>query len=333
MEMDRLDRAEELPAEWDEAAADCYQKREFLLHCQRHNPCRQRYYLLSENGRLLSGAVVYTLRLDLFTYRGIRSPVTIRIVGIPASVSSAGLVGDPSFHGRFLSKILPNEPGLVACLNLDAVPYGSPMFVGRTWPDIVLTNRFDSWESYCAALRSHYRRRLLRVIDDSSDFEMRRSSCASFTDEMHALYLEVFRRSEGKLECLSAGFFQNLPAAFCLSTYSAGGRVRGWTITVRDGDRLSFFLGGQDYTGSPEKLYLVKLLDIVKQGVSSRVGSIDLGQSAEVPKMRLGGVPREKLMLAYHRRAIPRALLRAGMGVLSYRKRLPPAHVFRDGIP
>lgn len=332
MTIDRLERAHELPPAWDGLAGEYYQKLEFLGHCQEYNPCRQRYYLLSDGGRLLAGAVVYTLRFDLFTYMGIRSPLTMQIVGIPASVSSAGLVGEPSRFGALLTKILPHEPGLVACLNLDAVPAGSPMYVGRTWPDIVLENRFASWEHYLAALRSHYRRRLLQVVRDAAGFEVRRMPCSSFTDQMHALYLEVFARSEGKLECLSVEFFRNLPAAFCLTTYSAGGRVRGWAITVQDGGRDYFFLGGQDYSCSPEKLYLVKLLDIVKNGVGSNARSIDLGQSAEVPKMRLGGVPREKIMLAYHHRPLPRNLLRAGMGVLSYRKHFPVARVFKDGI-
>ncbi len=332
MEIERLEHTDELPAAWDGLAADYYQKREFLGHCQKYNPCRQRYYLLLEGGRLLAGAVVYTLRLDLFTYMGIRSPLTMQIVGVPASVSSAGLMGDSSLFGTLLTKIVPNEPGLVACLNLDAVPAGSPMFVGRTWPDIVLENRFASWEAYLAALRSHYRRRLLQVVNDAPGFEVQKMPCSSFTDRMHALYLEVFARSEGKLECLSVEFFKNLPAAFCLTTYSVGGSVRGWTITVQEGGRYYFFLGGQDYTCSPEKLYLVKLLDIVKSGVGSNARSIDLGQSAEVPKMRLGGVPREKIMLAYHHRPVPRNLLRVGMGVLSYRKHFPRAHVFKDGI-
>ena len=328
-EIDRVGRAEELPEQWDALTADYYQTREFLSHCQAYNPCRQRYYLCSESGSLTAGAVVYTIRLDLFTYRGVTSPVTTQIIGIPASVSSAGLTGDPALHGEFLSRILAYEPGLVACLNLDSIPAGSPMFPGRTWPDIVLAHRFSSWEEYVSALRSDYRRRLMRVMAAASGFEIRRTSCRAFTDDMHRLYLNVFSRSEGKLERLDASFFQNLPASFCLTTYAAEGSVRGWTITARDRDRFSFFLGGQEYAHDPKTLYLVKLLDIIRTGIGLGASTIDLGQSAEIPKMRLGGRPREKYMLAYHHRPLQKSLLRAGMGALSYRKRFPEMHVFR----
>ncbi|MGO9309377.1 MAG: hypothetical protein ACLQDL_10185, partial [Spirochaetia bacterium] len=221
--LDRVERADEIPTQWDALAADYYQKRTFLCHCHTYNPCRQRYYLLSENGNLLVGTVVYTLRLDLFTYLEIRSPTTMQIIGIPASVSSAGLVGDPRLHGELLARILPHEPGLVVCLNLESVPAGSPMLAGRTWPDIVLANRFGSWEGYVSALRSDYRRRLMHVLDDASGFTMQQSSCSSFTDAMHALYLNVFNRSGGKLERLDVAFFRNLPDSFRLSTYTAGG--------------------------------------------------------------------------------------------------------------
>jgi len=206
------------------------------------------------------------------------------------------------------------------------------MFVGRTWPNIVLANRFASWEHYLAALRSHYRRRLHQVLEDAAGFETRRMPCNLYTDKMHALYLEVHRRSKGRLERLISTFFRNLPESFCLTTYTAGGKLRGWTITLRDGDRFCFFLGGQDYSYSPRRLYLVKLLDVVKSGVESGASTIDLGQSAEVPKMRLGGRPHEKIMLAYHRRLIPRVMLRAGMGVLSYREHIPDTNVFKGGV-
>ncbi len=331
--LEKVERPGDLPAGWDTLASDCFQKRDFLSHCHAFNPCNQRYYLYGTNGSVEAGAIVYTLKLDLFTYLGIKSPMTMQIIGVPASVSSAGMVGNPALFGAFLSDLLPFEHGLVACLNLDATPAGSPMSVGRTWPDIVLKNRCASWNEYLSSLRSDYRRRLRDVLKDADTIEARRQPCAAFTDEMHKLYVEVLKRSEGKLERLEAPFFRNLPAHFCLNTFHAGGHIRGWTITVRDGDRFSFFLGGQDYGWSPRKLYHVKLMDVVRNGIESGVSTIDLGQSAETPKMRLGGEPQEKFMLAYHHRMIPRALLRAGMGMLSYRKNFPQAHVFKEEIP
>jgi hypothetical protein len=326
-----MEQVHDLPEQWDELASDYYQKRAFLSHCQEHNPCRQRYYLLSTGGRALVGAIVYTLRLDLLTYLGIRSPMKMQIVGVPCSVSSSGLVGDASFQGELLRRIMSQEKGLVACLNLDTLPENVPAAVGRTWPDIVFTNSFQTWEQYISTLRSPYRRRLLQVQEDASRFALHTGPCLSFTREMHAMYLEVFGRSEGKLEKLDAAFFRHLPESFCLTTYAAEGTLHGWTITHRDGERFSFFLGGQHYRYHPKKLYLVQLITVLRHGIASGARMIDLGQSAEIPKMRLGGHPREKIMLGFHSRPMLRAILRTGFGLLSYRKHFPETHVFRDG--
>ncbi len=329
--LDRIEQVHDLPAEWDELASECYQKRAFLSHCQDYNPCHQRYYLLTGDGRLLAGGIVYTLRLDLLTYLGIRSPMKMQIVGVPCSVSSSGLVGDVAFQGEILGRILSQEKGLVACLNLDTLPANVPAAVGRTWPDIMFSNSFETWEQYIAGLRSPYRRRLMHVQEDAAGLVLHTGPCRSFTPEMHAMYLEVFNRSEGKLEKLDTTFFSHLPESFSLTTYMAGAILHGWTITHRDGERFSFFLGGQDYRYKPKRLYLVQLMTVLQHGIASGARTIDLGQSAEIPKMRLGGIPREKIMLGFHSRPMLAAILRAGIGLLSYRKHFPETHVFRDG--
>jgi hypothetical protein len=331
--LDRIEDADDIPGAWDILASDYYQKRTFLAHCQQYNPCSQRYYLLSNAGRLHAGGIVYTLKLDLLTYLGIRSPMNMQIVGVPCSVSSSGLVGIGALQGELLRRILCQEKGLVACLNLDTLPENVPSAVGRTWPDIVFANSFHTWEEYSSTLRSPYRRRLLQVQEYATSFTLCTGPCCSFTREMHAMYLQVFNRSQGKLERLETAFFRKLPESFCLTTYAAGGTLRGWTITQRDGDRFSFFLGGQDYRYNPKKLYLVQLMTVLRQGIASGAKLIDLGQSAEVPKMRLGGIPREKIMLGSHSRPMLRAMLHVGIGLLSYRKHFPETHVFRDGAP
>jgi hypothetical protein len=331
-QLDRVECVEGLPEEWDRLAADYYQKKAFLRHCQEYNPCRQRYYLLSEAGNLVAGAVVYSLRLNLLTFLGIKSPLTMQIMGLPCSVSSGSLVGAPIFHEPLLRQMLDYEQGLIACLNLDTLPKDLPMAVGRTWPDIVFARRFDSWDHYVASLRSQYRHRLMKVQEDAARFSVQTESCTSFTEEMHAQYLEVLSRSQGKLEKLELGFFKNLPDGFCLTTYRTEGVVRGWAITLSDSERFYFFLGGQDYSYSPKSLYLVKLMTVLKQGIASGAALIDLGQSAEIPKTRLGGTPREKILLAYHTRPLFHRMLRATINLLSYHGRFPDTRVFKEGV-
>ena len=130
--LDRVEGTEDLPDEWDRLATDYYQKKVFLRHCQEYNPCRQRYYLLSEAGNLVAGAVVYSLRLDLLTFLGIKSPLTMQIVGLPCSVSSGSMVGASVFYEPLLRQMLNYEHGLTVCLNLDTLPRDLPMAMGRT---------------------------------------------------------------------------------------------------------------------------------------------------------------------------------------------------------
>ncbi len=73
MEYKRIQEAINLPPGWDELADNYFQQSKFLLHTERYNPCQQRYYLCFDNGRLISAAIVYSLRLDLLTFINVKS--------------------------------------------------------------------------------------------------------------------------------------------------------------------------------------------------------------------------------------------------------------------
>jgi hypothetical protein len=63
------------------------------------------------------------------------------------------------------------------------------------------------------------------------------------------------------------------------------------------------------------------------------VTTLDLGQTAEVPKTRLGGSIVEKGMFGWHSNPVARHLLGIGRGLLEYRTTVPEAHVFRSAAP
>jgi hypothetical protein len=129
-------------------------------------------------------------------------------------------------------------------------------------------------------------------------------------------------------------FFRNLPDEFSLSSYDAAGELVSWTITVPDGRRLVYFFGGMDYRALRRyQSYFVGLMNIVRDGIGGRYPSIDLGQTAENPKLRFGGrtVPLD-MFLSHHNPLLRRALAVAAP-LLGYRPRLPQFHVFggREG--
>lgn len=321
--------ASELSGEWDELAGSYFQQRTFLLYSEAHNPCRQRYYELHDGGRLAAGACVYTLRLDLLTFAKIRSPVRFAIVGIPASISSPGLIGEADSIVRLLPGIFAAEKGLVLLLNLAPGLSAAPAVAMRMMPTVLLRHDFGSWEEYRRALRSNYRRRL--TLNERAFNGVRRETgpCSGFSTEMYALYLQVMARTTTKLEEISFEYFRNLPEEFALTTYWIGGRVIAWHINLKEGRRLTFFYGGTDDAfRSDRRAYQNNLMGILKEAFDQGCQEVDFGQTAEIAKMRLGGALIEKNMAAYSRNALIRLLLRLGRYVLQYDRLIPPAHVF-----
>jgi hypothetical protein len=322
----------ELPQAWDAIAACYFQKREFLRHAEFHNPCRQRYHWLERDGRPFACAVVYSLPLDLLTFAGLRSPLQMQLVGLPCSVSAPGVFGETGGVRELVEQLLAVERGLVVGLNLEVPLALGKALDGRTLPTVVLQRRFDSFEGYLSALRADYRRRLRRVRGAWAQVEVQRGECAAFDDEAYALYIQVISRSRARLETLQPSFFSSLPESFKLTRYRRGGRLLGWHICLADEDRFYFFMGGVDGAGE-ERLtaYLNLLLGVLQDGIAAGARTIDFGQTAEVPKSRLGGELVERHLFAHHRSALVRALLKLGRGALEYTTQVPQAHVFRAG--
>ena len=72
------------------------------------------------------------------------------------------------------------------------------------------------------------------------------------------------------------------------------------------------------------------LLSIVREGIEKRAAIIDMGQTAEIPKLRLGGQLVEKRMMAYHSNRIMRTFLKAGKSLLEYSTAVHQTHVFKE---
>lgn len=311
--------AANLPEDWDRISTNYFQSKEFLIHTEKHNSCRQRYYLFSQDSSLKVGAIIYSLRLDLFTYMAIKSPFAMHIVGVPCSVSSSGIIGDDKLFSSLIKEIKQQEKGMVLILNLENKMSVEGLVSGRTLPTLLFTNTFSSYTVYLSSIRAHYRRRLLQISNTFKGVEKKQMSCKFFTSEMHAQYLEVLKRSKGKLEALSLDFFQHLPPKFILSSYSINKQLLGWKIMLSNKEKYYFFLGGIDYSNNQKfNTYFNLLLDILKEGIENNAKVIDFGQTAEVPKMRLGCIPEEKRMLAYHSNPLFRKILKFGKKALEY---------------
>ena len=330
MEIIKASRATDLPASWDSLAVDYFQTTEFLDHAEKYNPCSQRYYALYDQGTLITGLIMYTLRLDLFTYLSIPSPFRMHIIGIPCSVSSNGVVGNEVHLTTLLEYLKVEQKGFILVLNLGSATDLDGFICGKTLPTVVLEKSFESWDNYSNSLRADYRRRIKRLSHPFTGVKMKHGGCSSFDKPMHDQYLAVLKRSKGKLETLSLDFFQSLPSSFYLTTFSDQGKVIGWFISTVFREKHYFFMGGIDYVLNRQfNTYFNVLIEVLREGFERRASRIDLGQTAEVPKIRMGGQIVEKYMLGYHSNRIFRKLLVAGKGLLEYSAIFQQPRVFK----
>ncbi len=328
-ELIRLEHAADLPPEWDDLAGDYFQERSFLVHTEAFNPCGQRYYLCLGGGKLLAGAVMYSLRLSLLTYPGIKSPLWMQIVGVPCSVSCPGIMGERAGQVSLRKFIYETEQGFILFLNLREGFEDPSTAQGQTLPTILLENRFTDWDQYLDTLRSDYRRRIRKACFPVPDLQMVNMSCSRFSPEMYGQYVSVFRASKARLEFLGQDFFSQLPEPFILSACRLGDKLLGWTISLKSRDTFYFFLGGVDYALNREfHTYYRLLCHLTRMGIGSGARLIDLGQTAEIPKMRMGGKPEARYMEARAHNRLVNFFLKKGERLLEYRRSVPRANVF-----
>jgi len=129
---------------------------------------------------------------------------------------------------------------------------------------------------------------------------------------------------------LTAEFFRNLPERFVLSSYYREGHLVSWTITVHDGSMFMYFFGGMEYDSLKEThSYFVGLQNIVRDCIEQGHSLLDLGQTADDPKLRFGGRPAPKDMYLTHHNRVARFLFRSLRPLLEYRGRTPVFHVLK----
>jgi hypothetical protein len=325
-------RAGDLPPDWDVAAGDGFLRRRLLALLEGVNPCGQQYHFVpAATGRAASLAVTYRHRLDLLTFgpRRLRLRLPVRIVGVPCSVAAPGLSLGSSETAEALADHLHRLPGLTIVLNTAAACIDDRFVSGPTLPSCRLHVTWPDFASYVAAMRSSYRRRVMQAQARGADLTAEvLTEPAQFGDDLHALYLNVFRRSRYPLECLPADFFRRFPGT--VTVFRVGRRPAGFVQTTRRDDQLVFLFGGvDDGLLRTHDTYWNMLLHIVRTGIETGCREIDLGQTAETVKMRLG-CRREPLYLhAFHRSRVGSQLLRRVVGRLTYDAAMEEPHVFR----
>jgi len=332
IEFKYIKKAKDLPKDWDKISDSYFQTIEFLSHAERYNYCNQRYYMIYDENELVSSAIMYSLHLDLFTFVRIKSPIKTNIIGIPASVSSKGIFGKKEYIEELKNHIYKKNKGLILFLNLENQNKNSGKASGKTLPTIIFKNKFANTEEYKSKLRYPYRRRINK-LNSNTNYNIKTSNCAVFDKEMYKQYLEVYNKSNDKLERLNLDFFKNLPDIFSLTTIKKKDNLLGWHITLTNNETTYFFLGGIDYKlNKDNSTYLRLLFNIVEKSIKNKAKIIDLGQTAEIPKIRMGGKPKTLYMEVFHSNYIFNYLLKKIIALIEYKVKLEYNKVFKEHL-
>ncbi len=319
---------------WDELSESMYQKKFFLEHLEKHNPCKQRYYCGYVNDTLVVGMIVYSLEINLFTFSGKKLQLKANIIGIPASVDASGVIGDQKYGDQLLTHILINEKGVILCLNYnysDSVPDIIKM---STLPSLIFEKRDIDWSSFLLSIKHNYRRRIKVANLKFQNVTQTESECLTFTQAHYRQYLEVIEKTKTKLEVLSFDFFRHLPEPFRLYSFYHENELLTWHITARDEETYYFLFGGINYSlRDLYDSYFNNLIAILKEGFATDCRYVNLGQTAETSKNRLGAELVEKKMFLYHSHWGIRMILKALKGALTYKSKTRQSNIYKKAFP
>ena len=299
-------KASDLPDTWRYIFIDNgYISKENLTILESCNPCNQRYVIINDR----SAFVVYQLKLNILSYSSMRFDLKVNIIGLPCSVSKRGYHIEEE-DLKELEDFIIKEKSSYIILNSDHSFLSRKFIVGETLPTCRLQVLWDTFQCYLQSLRSHYRYRINKAIKKGQDLTIKKleDNC-SFDDALYALYEQVYEKSEYKLEKLGIDFFRKLDTD--IYVFYVEGKAAAFVQLYGKEKELTFVFGGLDYAlNSKYDLYMNMLVFILRLGIENKYSFIEMGQTAEDAKMKLGCKQYKKYMHIYHSNSFIRMLIR-----------------------
>lgn len=304
----------DIPKEWDELAKGNFALlRENLIILEKVNPCFQTYVIFKEEEYYFI-LVQYKLKLNIFCYKGLNLNINLNIIGIPISVSEKGY----SFikYSDEIKNYIKSIRGGVLILNAKDDLNDLGFSKGSTLPTCILDIKWKTFDEYLNSIRSHYRYRYIKALEKVKGINI--NNVKEFNENHYNLYLNVYKKSEYKLEKLSIDFFKEAKAN--IVEFKKGEKVIAflqYTIYER---KLIFLFGGLEYSLNKENdLYLNMLLHLVRVAIENDCISINLGQTAEEMKCKLGSYLEKKYIYVNHSNPFIRLILPQIVPILSYK--------------
>lgn len=238
--------------------------------------------------------------------------VRVAFCGLPVSFAQSCLRWDPAADAPALVRRIAGllegwarERGCaIACLK-EFGPAAEPALAGldrRRWlaapslPAAVLEPAWRDFDALTAAMRSGYRRQVRRTASRAAaqGLVLREAPLAGEVERIVPLYHQVMDRAANQLERLNAAFLQGIarefgPAARALLLERTG-RVRAAAVVLDTPGACTWLLCGLDHEGGAADgvTYPALLAAVVQRGLADGPRRLELGQTSEESKTRLG---------------------------------------------
>lgn len=317
--------ARHLPREWDHFTRDnIYLSLSFLMAMERVSKRQPKYYMYYENNDLIACFIVFKKIQNIFEMRKwLYFPWPTNFVYVLLSANAPGIKFNTDF-GKELNKL----KGLKVILNLDKENAFSSFSSGYYLSSMILKNKWSSFNDYLMSMRSNYRYRLKSALKKGSCLSKRiLKNNQEFTLEMYRLYKQVYGRAKFRLDKLELDYFKlNF---FKIIVFEKDNRPMAFIQLVEDGEKLWFGFVGFDYKLNHRyDLYVNALIAIVEYGINNGFSEIDLGQTAEDTKMKMGCIMKNRYACIGHSNKIMNYFIKITGKIYYYSPQQYNFHIF-----
>jgi hypothetical protein len=322
-------------------------------------------------GRLVARATMFVMRVGLdvlapISVRHVTSLVkrmtgdtlqpVIAFCGLPVSLGGGPLCVDDEVSLALFSSILErlfeqleifgreNGAGIICLKELDDEVLHRMELAGVS--DFIRVPSLPSWslhltwpcpQAFVGAMRAPYRRQLLKARERGAEagVEIRRcNDVLGLTGSFHALYLQVMKRAESRLETLPKAFFERLSQTFASRLHLIQARIGGddvaFALNLETEDALYFLLTGIDYPRAlPAGVYHLLMDAVICEGIALGKRFVHLGQTSPALKSRFGAQASARHLLLKHRSRFGQNLLRASARLLFPEQHYEVRRVFK----
>lgn len=158
-----------------------------------------------------------------------------------------------------------------------------------------------SFDDYTRAMRSRYRNKLIARRRKWEDVEISSHDGQNFDTKEYGLYIDLLKNVKYPTEVMSYDFFREMPVPHIFLKAQHQNIALAWALLIPFGKELyMLFCGINRKHRNQYDSYHNILCEVVKYGIEKGYNKIHYGQTAEVAKIEIGGVPEERYMLMRH---------------------------------